>query len=46
MWNLGMCRQAIREFADLNMPIYMFDPEDRFEVRTLGEVRFLFKSGF
>lgn len=34
----GMCRQAIREFADLNMPIYMFDPEDRFEVRTLGEL--------
>ena len=36
----GMCRQSIREFADLSLPIFMFDVEGGHEVLTLGQVSF------
>ncbi|KAK4247976.1 cytidine deaminase-like protein [Corynascus novoguineensis] len=34
----GMCRQFIREFCELSMPILMFDKNDTFIVMTLGEL--------
>ncbi|KAA8908335.1 cytidine deaminase-like protein [Sphaerosporella brunnea] len=34
----GMCRQFIREFADLNMPIFMYDIDGGYEVMTLGQL--------
>jgi cytidine deaminase len=33
-----MCRQFIREFADLSLPIFMFDVDGEYVVMTLGEV--------
>ncbi|KAK5174336.1 uncharacterized protein LTR77_001416 [Saxophila tyrrhenica] len=34
----GMCRQFIREFCELNMPILMYDNEARSTVMTLGQL--------
>ncbi|OAA42641.1 cytidine deaminase [Metarhizium rileyi] len=34
----GMCRQFIREFCGLHVPVIMFDGEDNFVVLTLGEL--------
>jgi len=34
----GMCRQFIREFCDLEMPIFMFDRDGKFAVMKLGEL--------
>jgi len=34
----GMCRQFIREFADLSLPIFMFDVDGEYVVMTLGEL--------
>ncbi|KAG0647920.1 Cytidine aminohydrolase [Hyphodiscus hymeniophilus] len=34
----GMCRQFIREFCDLDMPIIMFDKNGAFAVATLKEL--------
>ena len=36
---LGMCRQFIREFSSLDLPIFMFDREGNYVTRTLEEVR-------
>ncbi|KAL7274928.1 hypothetical protein RUND412_002150 [Rhizina undulata] len=35
---IGMCRQAIREFADLSVPIFMFNKDGEWVVLTLGEL--------
>lgn len=37
---LGMCRQFIREFAELSMPVFMFGGDGGQTVTTLGEVGF------
>ncbi|KAK4136490.1 cytidine deaminase [Trichocladium antarcticum] len=34
----GMCRQSIREFCDLTVPIIMFDKDSNFVVMTLDEL--------
>ncbi|RYC59578.1 hypothetical protein CHU98_g6622 [Xylaria longipes] len=34
----GMCRQFIREFCDLDVPIIMFDKDDRYVVMRLEEL--------
>jgi len=34
----GMCRQFIREFADLSLPIFMFDVDGEHVVMTLGQL--------
>ncbi|KAL2052471.1 hypothetical protein ABVK25_007343 [Lepraria finkii] len=34
----GMCRQLIREFCPLTMPIFMYDKEGSYVVKTLGEL--------
>ncbi|KAK4150346.1 cytidine deaminase-like protein [Chaetomidium leptoderma] len=34
----GMCRQCIREFCDLNVPILMFDKDSNYVVMTLEEL--------
>jgi cytidine deaminase len=34
----GMCRQFLREFCELETPIFMFDRGGRFVVKTLGEL--------
>lgn len=34
----GMCRQFIREFCELDMPIFMFDKNGDFMVARLGEL--------
>ncbi|KAG5963056.1 hypothetical protein E4U58_003694 [Claviceps cyperi] len=34
----GMCRQFIREFCKLSMPIYMFDKDGNYVVKTLEEL--------
>ncbi|KAG6041412.1 hypothetical protein E4U41_004510 [Claviceps citrina] len=34
----GMCRQFIREFCSLSMPIYMFDKDGYHAMRTLEEL--------
>ncbi|KAG6012576.1 hypothetical protein E4U43_007729 [Claviceps pusilla] len=34
----GMCRQFIREFCKLSMPIYMFDRDGNHVVKTLEEL--------
>ncbi|KAF3056621.1 Cytidine deaminase [Daldinia childiae] len=34
----GMCRQFIREFCDLTVPIIMFDKDDNFSVFRLEEL--------
>lgn len=33
-----MCRQFIREFADLGTPIFMYDKDGEYVVRTLEQV--------
>lgn len=44
---IGMCRQFIREFSDLDTPIFMFDKNGEYVVRTLEQVYiyFYFKEG-
>jgi hypothetical protein len=34
----GMCRQFIREFCDMNVPIFMFYGSENYVVKTVGEV--------
>ncbi|KAF1912217.1 cytidine deaminase [Ampelomyces quisqualis] len=34
----GMCRQFLREFLGLDVPVFMFNKEGRFIVRTMGEL--------
>lgn len=34
----GMCRQFIREFCLPNMPIYMYDKNNTYTMRTIGEL--------
>lgn len=34
-----MCRQFIREFASLETPIFMYDKNAEYVVRTLEQVR-------
>ncbi|KAF1959186.1 cytidine deaminase [Byssothecium circinans] len=34
----GMCRQFLREFLGLDVPIFMFSKEGKFIVRTMGEL--------
>ncbi|MCJ1408951.1 hypothetical protein MMC19_003028 [Ptychographa xylographoides] len=34
----GMCRQFIREFCTLDMPIFMYDSKGAYVVKTLGEL--------
>lgn len=34
----GMCRQFLREFCALEMPVFMFNKEGTFIVRTMGEL--------
>ena len=34
----GMCRQALREFLHLETPIFMFNKEGAWIVRTMGEL--------
>jgi cytidine deaminase len=34
----GMCRQYLREFLALETPIFMFNREGKFIVRTMGEL--------
>ena len=34
----GMCRQFLREFLGLDVPIFMFNKEGKFIVRTMGEI--------
>ncbi|KAK0842768.1 hypothetical protein LTR03_009108 [Friedmanniomyces endolithicus] len=34
----GMCRQFLREFCELNMPIFMFDKDAKSTVMTLGQL--------
>ncbi|KAF2636331.1 cytidine deaminase [Massarina eburnea CBS 473.64] len=34
----GMCRQFLREFLDLNVPIFMFNNQGKFIVRTMEEL--------
>lgn len=33
-----MCRQFLREFLSLETPIFMFNKEGKFIVRTMGEL--------
>jgi cytidine deaminase len=34
----GMCRQYLREFLKLDTPIFMFNKEGKYIVRTMGEL--------
>ena len=34
----GMCRQFLREFLELDVPIFMFTKEGKYIVRTMGEL--------
>ncbi|KAF2674106.1 cytidine deaminase [Microthyrium microscopicum] len=34
----GMCRQFIREFCDLSVPIFMFNKDGKYTVKTLGDL--------
>jgi hypothetical protein len=34
----GMCRQFIREFCLPSMPIYMYDKNNNYTVKTIGEL--------
>ena len=34
----GMCRQFLREFLGLDVPIFMFNKEGKFIVRKMGEL--------
>lgn len=34
----GMCRQFLREFLELDTPIFMFNKEGKYIVRTMGEL--------
>lgn len=38
MKSTGMCRQFIREFADLDTPIFMYDKDGEYVVMTLEQV--------
>lgn len=33
-----MCRQFLREFCETEVPIFMFNREGKFIVRTMGEL--------
>jgi homotetrameric cytidine deaminase len=41
----GMCRQFIREFCEPETPIIMFDREGEFVIKTLEEVRTVYRTG-
>ncbi|KAK2796067.1 hypothetical protein FQN52_000040 [Onygenales sp. PD_12] len=34
----GMCRQFMREFTTPSFPVYMYDGEGKFVVKTMGEL--------
>ncbi|KAF2133056.1 cytidine deaminase [Dothidotthia symphoricarpi CBS 119687] len=34
----GMCRQFLREFLGLDVPVFMFNKEGKYIVRTMGEL--------
>ncbi|ODQ52335.1 cytidine deaminase [Saitoella complicata NRRL Y-17804] len=34
----GICRQTMREFCDVGMPVYMFTPDGKSEVMKLDEL--------
>ncbi|KAF2200414.1 cytidine deaminase [Delitschia confertaspora ATCC 74209] len=34
----GMCRQFLREFLELDTPVFMFDKTGRYKVLTMGEL--------
>ncbi|PGG97745.1 cytidine deaminase [Helicocarpus griseus UAMH5409] len=34
----GMCRQFMREFCTLSFPIYMYDKDGNYVVKTMGEL--------
>lgn len=34
----GMCRQFLREFCGLDVPVFMFDRKGEYRVLTLGEL--------
>jgi cytidine deaminase len=34
----GMCRQFLREFLALETPVFMFNKQGKFIVRTMGEL--------
>lgn len=34
----GMCRQYLREFTELTVPIFMFNKEGVYKVLTMGEL--------
>ncbi|KAJ5162487.1 Cytidine deaminase, partial [Penicillium capsulatum] len=34
----GMCRQFIREFTTPSFPVYMYDADDAYKVKTMGEL--------
>ncbi|KAF2648333.1 cytidine deaminase [Lophiostoma macrostomum CBS 122681] len=34
----GMCRQFLREFLELETPIFMFNKQGQFKIRTMGEL--------
>lgn len=34
----GMCRQFLREFCELEVPVFMFNKKGEFKVRTIGEL--------
>jgi len=34
----GMCRQFLREFCELEVPIFMFNKNGEYKVRTMGEL--------
>jgi cytidine deaminase len=34
----GMCRQYLREFLGLDVPVFMFSKEGKYIVRTMGEL--------
>lgn len=34
----GMCRQFLREFCELSVPIFMFNKSGEFKVMTMGQL--------
>jgi cytidine deaminase len=34
----GMCRQFMNEFCDAGMPVFMYDKDGKYVVKTMGEV--------
>jgi len=34
----GMCRQFLREFCELDMPIFMHNAAGAYEIKTMGEL--------